>query len=286
VLDGRFRQGVDRRTGPFGQALARAGVSADLLTVTGLVMAAAAAWAIGSGRLVAGGLLMVAAGLPDLLDGPVAKASGRASKRGAFLDSVADRVSDALIFGGVAWYLQASGRPRLAMLALAVLAASSVVSYERAKAESLGFAARGGAMERAERLIALGAGLFVRPLLVPVLWVVLSLTLLTAAQRFASVWAQASRAASPGRADPGGWRRARVESRWRTWRQVAGRRQLGRSRRSGSLGGRWRARRQATVARRELSRRAVGGQTRSWRAVRSGRIRLGEALRRRVDGEG
>jgi CDP-diacylglycerol--glycerol-3-phosphate 3-phosphatidyltransferase len=67
-----------------------------------------------------------------------------------------------------------------------------LVSYERAKAESLGFDARGGLMERAERLIALGVALLFDSILVGVLWVMLALTLFTAAQRFVKVWRQAS----------------------------------------------------------------------------------------------
>jgi CDP-diacylglycerol--glycerol-3-phosphate 3-phosphatidyltransferase len=78
------------------------------------------------------------------------------------------------------------------MLPLAVLAASMLISYERAKAESLGFDARGGLMERAERTVALGFGLLFDSLLVPVLWVMLALTLVTAVQRFLKVWRQAS----------------------------------------------------------------------------------------------
>src|SRR4029453_6242474 len=78
------------------------------LTLTGLVRAMAAAAAIANGRLRAGLLLLVLTALPDVLDGAVAKASGTASPRGAFFDSVVDRVSDALLLGGVAWYLSST----------------------------------------------------------------------------------------------------------------------------------------------------------------------------------
>jgi CDP-diacylglycerol--glycerol-3-phosphate 3-phosphatidyltransferase len=73
-----------------------------------------------------------------------------------------------------------------------VLAASALISYERAKAESLGFDARGGLMERAERIVLLAIGLLFDSLLMPVLWVMLVLTMVTAVQRFAKVWRQAS----------------------------------------------------------------------------------------------
>ena len=108
-----------------------------------------------------------------------------------------DRISDALLLGGVAWYLASTQPGRVSVLPLAVLAASLLISYERAKAESLGFDARGGLMERAERLIVLGFGLLFESLLVPVLWVMLVLTLITAGQRFERVWRQASAPQGP-----------------------------------------------------------------------------------------
>jgi CDP-diacylglycerol--glycerol-3-phosphate 3-phosphatidyltransferase len=122
----------------------------------------------------------------------VAKASGTAGPRGAFFDSVSDRVTDALLLGGVAWHLSTTHTGRIAVLPLAVLGASMLISYERAKAESLGFDARGGLMERAERIIALGVGLLFDSILVGVLWLMLALTLITAVQRFVKVWQQAS----------------------------------------------------------------------------------------------
>ena len=105
----------------------------------------------------------------DTLDGVVAKAAGTASNKGAFFDSVADRVSDALIFGGVAWYFASGSDPRLAVLPFAIFGVSAVISYERAKAESLGYDAKGGLMERAERLILLGVALLLHVIFVPLL---------------------------------------------------------------------------------------------------------------------
>ena len=209
MFDGRWRTGVERGLEPVGTSLRRTGISADHLTAAGLVLAAAAAVTIGAGWLVLGVVLLAAAALPDLLDGAVAKASGTASTRGAFFDSVADRVTDSLVFGGVAWHL-ATSRPesRIVILAVAVLATSSLVSYQRAKAESLGLDARGGLMERAERIIVLAIGLAFSVLLIPVLWVMLVLTSITAVQRFVKVWRQAS--APPKIERPAG--------RWRNWR--------------------------------------------------------------------
>src|ERR1035441_8257143 len=102
MFDGRWRHAVDRTTKPVGSALVRVGITADVLTIFGLVMSVVTAFVVGSGHLVAGIFLLFPTGLPDLFDGPVAKASGRASVRGAFFDSVADRISDAFLFGGVA----------------------------------------------------------------------------------------------------------------------------------------------------------------------------------------
>lgn len=184
-------------TAPVGASIRHSGVTADQFTALGLAMAAATAIAIGSGRLRLGLVLLALSALPDLLDGAVAKASGTASARGAFFDSVADRVTDSLVLGGIAWYLAGQDGGRAALLPMAVLAVSTLVSYERAKAESLGYSAKGGLMERAERIAALGLGLLVPSLLVPVLWLMLGLTGVTAVQRFAKVWRQATAAHPP-----------------------------------------------------------------------------------------
>ena len=192
MFDGRFRASVDKGVKPFGTALNRTGLSPDHLTALGLFMAVPAAIAIGTGRLFLGLVLLAASAVPDLLDGALAKASGTSSKRGAFFDSVADRVTDALILGGVGWYLQTQRHGHAALLPFAILAVSSLISYERAKAESLGFSAKGGLMERAERIVVLCIGLFAPVILVPLLWTMLALTLVTAGQRFVKVWRQAT----------------------------------------------------------------------------------------------
>ena len=188
--------------------------------------------AVGSGHLLLGIPLLALTGFHDLLDGPVAKAAGTASVRGAFFDSVADRVADAVLMGGVAWYLVSVHEGELALLPLAVLGVTSIVSYERAKAEALGLsAAKGGLMERAERMILLGVGFLASWLLVPVLWVLLGLVTATAVGRFVRVWRVAEgpprpqpgvRASMAPDAAPLRWRPGRVESRWR--RGVRGRR--------------------------------------------------------------
>jgi len=198
MFDKRCRAGVERSLRPVGSGLEKAGISADQLTVLGLVLSAACAVAVGRGWLFVGWCLLAASAIPDVLDGAVAKASGTASARGAFFDSVVDRVSDTLVLGGLAWYLASTHSAHSALLPLAILGASNLVSYERARAESLGFSARGGLMERAERMIAIGLGLLFSVVLIPLLWLMLVLTILTAVQRFVMVWRQAS-ATVPGR---------------------------------------------------------------------------------------
>jgi len=252
MFDRRWRSGVERGLEPVGSSIRRTGITADHLTASGLLLAGGCAVAIGTGRLGLGLFLLIASALPDLLDGAVAKASQTASARGAFFDSVADRVSDSLVLGGMAWYLSTTRGGAVAVLPFAVLAASMLVSYERARAESLGYTAKGGLMERAERVIALAVSLAFSAVLVPVLWVMLVLTLLTAVQRFAMVWRQSS-------SRPEAERRF---ARWRAWRTAHGYGDV-------DLGRGWR-RRAADAADRErrAEREAARTAARERRAVR------------------
>ncbi len=192
MFDGNFRASVDKVTEPMGRGLHAVGLSPDAITGVGVIMAGACAVAIGTGNFFTAAVLLALTGLPDALDGAVAKAAGTSGSRGAYLDSVSDRLSDGLLFAGAGWYLAGTDEPRMAMLPFALYIAASLVSYQRAKAESLGFDAKGGLMERAERFIALGFGLVVSSLFVPVLWVMLALTAVTAVTRFIKVWKQAT----------------------------------------------------------------------------------------------
>ncbi len=193
MFDGRLRSQVDAAVKPIGNSIRKAGISADMITATGIGMAVAAAVAIGAGALRLGFLLLILTGVPDLLDGAVAKASGKSSLRGAFFDSVSDRLTDGLLFGGIAYFLAASGEPPwVVMLPVAGYVTASIVSYIRAKADALGFDARGGMVERAERFILLAVGLLFEPLLLGVLGLIIVLNAITAGQRFVKVWRQAS----------------------------------------------------------------------------------------------
>ena len=193
MFDGNFRNAVDRIVGPIGRGLSRPGISADFLTCIGLLMSVAACVLIGQGQLRLGLTFLILTAVPDLLDGAVASAAGTSSKRGAFFDSTADRVTDGLLLCGIGWHLAESNGGKIVLLPMAVLAVSSLISYERAKAELLGYQAKGGLMERAERMVILGFGLCFEAILVPVLWVMLALTSVTAVQRFFKVWRQATR---------------------------------------------------------------------------------------------
>jgi len=285
MFDGRWRQAVDRTTKPVGTALVRVGITADVLTIFGLTMSVVTALVVGSGHLVAGVFLLFPTGLPDLFDGPVAKASGRASVRGAFFDSVADRISDAFLFGGVAWYLAAHHHGETVLLPFAILAVTSLISYQRAKAELLGLSAKGGLMERAERFILLGlcfiAGSVAASALVPALWVFFGLLAATALGRFVNVWKEAE---GPPPAVPframfadgnmdvtrralARWHEGRVDSRWRAWREARAHRDAVGAhgpvpRRAAQPSGRWRARRAGVPSSRS---------GRIWRARREAR---------------
>ena len=196
MFDGKFRAPVDAAVKPLGAALRKTKLTPDHLTVVGLLVGAGAAVAVGAGHLRVGLILVIAAALPDLLDGALAKASNTSSQRGAFFDSTVDRITDALLFGGIAYYFAETRDPRLAVLPFAVSGLASVISYQRAKAESLGLEAKGGLMERAERIVVLCVGLFLEPwidgALVWILWGMLVLIAITAVQRFVKVWKQAA----------------------------------------------------------------------------------------------
>ena len=278
MFDGRWRNGVDRTTSPIGQALHRHGITADVLTATGLISATATAVLVATGHLHWAIVTLILTGLHDLLDGPVAKAAGTASVRGAFFDSVTDRVADAVVMFGASWYLLSQGDGHLALLPMAILGVTALVSYERAKAESLGLPARGGLMERGERMFLFGVGLLSTAIFVPVLWILLVLTSFTAIARFVKVWNAASGRDAVIARRIEAWREGRVDSRWRTWRESRASTHAahasGRSMRaprtprtrttSGAPVGRWRARRQEALSSRSSRtmrerRRAEGG---------------------------
>jgi CDP-diacylglycerol--glycerol-3-phosphate 3-phosphatidyltransferase len=229
MFDGNFRSQIEAGLRPVGSSIKRLGITADMITAAGILIAVGAAVAIGAGALSLGLLLMILTGVPDLIDGAVAKAWGQTSQRGAFFDSVSDRLTDGLLFAGVTWYLAATdGRPWVVLLPVACYISASLVSYIRAKADALGFDARGGLVERAERFILLGLGLLFSDLLLVVLGVIVVLNLITAGQRFVKVWRQATDQ-SPALSD----RRRRRARRMRTSSERWAARTRTRNRRTG-----------------------------------------------------
>lgn len=214
MFDDRWRSQVDAAMKPIGRGVAKVGITADMITASGVIMSVGAAVAIGMGALNLGLLLMVLAAVPDLLDGAVAKATGRSSRRGAFFDSVSDRFTDGILFTGVVYYYANTGEPAW-MVTLPMLAylTAAVVSYIRAKADALGFDAHVGMVERAERLILLGIGLlFGGSVLVWILGSIVVLNLITAGQRFVVVWRQATDEAPELQRQPKRRRSARTGS--------------------------------------------------------------------------
>ena len=139
-----------------GRAFAATGLPPTFWTCVGLALSAAAAAAYGAGSswqhaALAGGALVIASGFFDVVDGQVARITGRASRRGAFLDSVFDKVAEAAVFGGIL-----VGGLADAPLVFLAATASLLVSYSRSRADSLGVQLGGtGIGERAERLLVL-----------------------------------------------------------------------------------------------------------------------------------
>ena len=127
MFDGRWRVGVDRVVDPLGRTLRRIGVRADHVTLFGVAASGATAAMVVLERFGLAFTFIVLTGLGDLLDGPVAKAAGTMGPRGAFLDSVCDRISDTLILGALAYHLLDDGV--VALLPVAVLASGQFVSY-------------------------------------------------------------------------------------------------------------------------------------------------------------
>jgi len=147
---------------PIVRILSKTGITPNALTLTNLALNLGAAYVIATGRLVLGGVLILIAGLFDLLDGALARFSTRTTKFGAVLDSTADRISEAATLSGLLiWYVPQEGATPAIVLVLVVLVGSFLVSYIRARAEGLGWQCQIGLFTRAERVIVLAIGLLV-----------------------------------------------------------------------------------------------------------------------------
>jgi CDP-diacylglycerol--glycerol-3-phosphate 3-phosphatidyltransferase len=196
VLNQRIRGAWDQFVRPVGRIVARSGLSANAITVLGVLVQAGAAYLILRGALLAAGIVAIVAGVADLLDGAVAKARGEPSRFGALFDSTIDRFSDALFFVPIAWLygvdpdVPSHDEPWVAAVALTALVFTFLVSYVKARAESLGFDCNVGIAERFERLVLMVVGLVFG--IVPVMVVVLAVVgAITFVQRMVHVAAQA-----------------------------------------------------------------------------------------------
>jgi CDP-diacylglycerol--glycerol-3-phosphate 3-phosphatidyltransferase len=183
TLTDRVRALTDSATRRAGEALHRAGIHPDLITIAGLIVVAIASVFIGSGQHQVGGVILVL-GLPlDALDGAVARAMARKGKFGGLLDSTLDRYADALIFASLGYYFASHGRLDLLVLALAALVGSFMVSYVRARAGEAGLSVKAGLFTRLERVAIILPSLLIPPLLPVGLWILAVGTNITALQR-------------------------------------------------------------------------------------------------------
>ena len=181
--------------------LGRLGFSPNALTVVGSVLTASVGLLVAQGWFVVAAVCLWLFSATDTLDGALARATGRVSKFGAFLDSVCDRYAEAAIFFGLLWWYQSLGDVFGVSVTYVALVGSLMVSYARARAEGIGLeAADVGWFQRPERIILLGLGLLLTPLSPMILKVVLSalavLTTITVLQRLIHV-ARATRYNQP-----------------------------------------------------------------------------------------
>src|SRR5258708_7209777 len=179
-------------------ALAATGVNPNFLTFLGLLVnfGAAANFAVGNFRT--GALLILFAGFLAMLDGQVARRQNRVTAFGAFYDSTLDRYADMALYMGLLVYYSVSGRTLYVVLAAVATAGSVMVSYARARAESLIPQCKVGFMERPERLVLLIIGGLFKSM-GPVLWVIAVVSTITVSHPFLFTW-QETRA---GRTLPG-----------------------------------------------------------------------------------
>jgi CDP-diacylglycerol--glycerol-3-phosphate 3-phosphatidyltransferase len=200
-----LRPALDRVLNPVGRALARTPVTPNALTVIGTLGVSAGALSLFPiGELFAGTMVCWFFTFADMLDGTLARIKGTSGPWGAFLDSTLDRVADASVFGGLTLWLMLGGHDRLlAGVALFCLVSGSLVSYAKARAQSLGYNADVGIAERTERLliglVAAGLSGLGVPYVLPIgLWALAALSAFTFGQRVFAVRRQAIMADKAG----------------------------------------------------------------------------------------
>ena len=150
AVNAHFRSVTDRAVVPIGRGMVRLGLTANAITTIGLLGVFVGMGLLLAGRPVLGGWIVAGATVLDAFDGTVARLTDTESQMGAFYDSVADRISDATIFAACAWVARED--PLVFTLVMVAFAAALITSYIRAKAESLGWNATVGLIERPERV--------------------------------------------------------------------------------------------------------------------------------------
>ncbi|MBI2854433.1 MAG: CDP-alcohol phosphatidyltransferase family protein [Chloroflexi bacterium] len=182
---------------PFVRAAIGLHLTPNWLTMIGFSISLASAAMVGLGHLLIGGIVMLVAGLFDMLDGALARKTGKATKFGALVDSVADRISEAALLSALLVLYTFRGSELGVYLSLAALIGSFMTSYVRARAEGLGLNCKVGFMTRAERVIVLGIGLMMGELFYQAPLVALSVIVafgyLAVAQRIFHVWRRTGR---------------------------------------------------------------------------------------------
>ena len=174
----RFRTVLD----PIGAFLNRIGLMPNTITILGLLGNTAGAVLLSQGKMTYGGLIILAMGPVDALDGTMARLRGEPSEFGAFVDSVTDRYSELIIFGGLLVYYVQQGNWTAALVTYAAASGSVLVSYVRARASSLGYDTKVGILTRMERYLVLAPTLVLGVPLVG-LWIIAILANITALQR-------------------------------------------------------------------------------------------------------
>jgi CDP-diacylglycerol--glycerol-3-phosphate 3-phosphatidyltransferase len=190
----RFEAWVRRRAEALMAAVGRVPLTPNQVTVVGLVLTFFAAILVAFGQLRWAGVVLIFAGTCDILDGALARSTHSSYTYGAFLDSTLDRYSEGAIYIGLAAYFVGMSGPLqrwLVLATLAALAGSFLVSYVRARAQSLGFTCDSGLFARPERVVVTVVGLiFGGYVLYAVVFLLAVLTNLTALQRIREVWLQ------------------------------------------------------------------------------------------------
>jgi CDP-diacylglycerol--glycerol-3-phosphate 3-phosphatidyltransferase len=183
------------------------GIHPNVLTLIGVLVNVWAAWALAVDRFVLAGVIMIGANIFDFIDGKVAHITGKQSEFGAFWDSTLDRFSDLALFTGLIWLYSSLGREGYVLVATAALIFSIMTSYARARAESLIEKCKVGFMERPERIVLFMIGAFTDRM-AGVLWVILTLAVVTVANRIYYTYLVLNRLPMPPTSGPLGvfWR--------------------------------------------------------------------------------